>query len=287
MALSVLTLVKGRRPQLHNLITGLAQSTPLPDELVIAAMDKLTADELPDAPYPIRLVSVPQTGRTLPLAKARNAAAHAASGDTLILLDVDCIPHPEMCAVLAKAVEDTQGVVMGETYYLPDGALDTPWTVYDLHARAEHHPRRPTLAPGEVRREDNYAMLWRLCIALSKATFLKIGGFDEGYTGYGGEDTDFAYRLREAGVPFHLVGAFAYHQYHPVYRPPVKLVEDLAANTRRFRKTWGAWPMGGWLAGLRDMGLIAWEEDGTRLEVLREATPQEIEQAFVADGKGY
>nr|WP_246046228.1 galactosyltransferase-related protein [Rarobacter faecitabidus] len=31
-----------------------------------------------------------------------------------------------------------------------------------------------------------------MTFALSSATWQRIGGFDEGYCGYGGEDTDFA-----------------------------------------------------------------------------------------------
>ena len=287
MSLSVLTLVKGRRPQLRNLIAGLSQSTLLPDELVVAAMDELSREELPSAPYPIRIVSVTQTGRTLPLAKARNAAAQTASGDTLMFLDVDCIPGPTACSVLAQAASLGEMLLMGQPHYLREGELPDHWTIDDLYAASEVHPRRPLVPPGALRREHNYAMLWSLVMAMQRSVFEAVGGFDEGYTGYGAEDTDFAYRLREAGVPFYHLAAPVFHQYHPVYRPPVKLVEDLAANSRRFRKTWGEWPMGGWLAGLRDMGLIAWDEHGTQLEVLREATPQEVEQAFVADGKGY
>lgn len=284
---SVLTLVRGRRPQLRNLVTGLAESEESPRELVIAAMDDLSPAELPDAPFPLRIVRVPQPGSVLPLAAARNAAAEAARGEVLLFLDVDCVPHPALCTVLAKAARDTGGVVMGEVYYLPEGALDAPWRAADLHARAEHHPRRPTLAEGEVRPAPNYALLWSLCIAMTRDTYARSGGFDVAYPGYGAEDTDFAFALEARGIPFHLVGAYAYHQYHPVYRPPVRLAEDLAANSRYFYAKWGRWPMEGWLAGLAELGIIAWTPEGDTIEYLRPATQQEIDDSLVRDGKGY
>ncbi len=47
------------------------------------------------------------------------------------------------------------------------------------------------------------------------ADFAAIDGFDAGYTGYGGEDTDFAMRVQEAGGSLWWVGgADAFHQHH-------------------------------------------------------------------------
>ncbi len=41
---------------------------------------------------------------------------------------------------------------------------------------------------------------------------------DTGYVGYGGEETDFAWRLEAAGIPMAWVGgAVAYHQHHAVH----------------------------------------------------------------------
>ncbi|MFD0427690.1 glycosyltransferase family 2 protein [Streptomyces zhihengii] len=48
-----------------------------------------------------------------------------------------------------------------------------------------------------------------------------MGGFCEQYTGYGGEDTDFAATATRSGVDLWWVGgAEAYHQHHPVHTPP-------------------------------------------------------------------
>ena len=272
---------------------GLAQSRVLPQELVIAAMDALTPDELPAVPFPVRIVPVsPGTEHggqthTLPLARARNTAARAATSDLLVFLDVDCIPAADLLPVLAKAATETKGVVMGEVRYLPEGEPKEGFGVEELRALSVEHPDRPRVPHGEIIESPAYHLLWTLCIAMEKRVFTKVGGLDEGYTGYGGEDTDFAFELERRGIPFHLVGATAFHQYHAVYRPPVTLARDIARNSQRFYDKWGGWPMDGWLAQLNDLGIIDWRSGSSRLTFLREPTDAEIAAAYKNDGTGF
>ena len=75
---SVLTLVRGRRAHLVNLIAGLNASTRKPDELVIAYMQDAPHADLPPTDFPVRAVFV--AGEAMPLAAARNRAAAAARG---------------------------------------------------------------------------------------------------------------------------------------------------------------------------------------------------------------
>ncbi len=287
---AVLTIVKGRRRQLRNLMLGLAQSDALPDEFIVAAMDALSPEQLPEVPFPVKIVAVATGGDppdALPLARARNTAAAAATSDTLLFLDVDCIPAADLVPVLAKAAHATQGVVMGEVRYLPEGEPRDGFTVDALRAVGVTHPDRPRVAPGQIIESPAYHLLWTLCIAMRASVFAKAGGLDEGYTGYGGEDTDFAFELQRRGIPFHLVGATAFHQYHAVYRPPVTLARDIARNSQRFFDKWGVWPMDGWLAELHELGLIDWRPGGRRLTFLREPTDAEISAAYKNDGTGF
>ena len=62
----------------------------------------------------------------------------------------------------------------------------------------------------------------------------RIGGWDEGYLGWGEEDLDFAYRLHRAGVPILFPDAseqYAVHLDHPV---PTTRAESLRRNALRF-----------------------------------------------------
>jgi GT2 family glycosyltransferase len=85
----------------------------------------------------------------------------------------------------------------------------------------------------------------------------EVGGFDEAFEGYGGEDTDFAFSLRARGIPLVWVGgADAYHQYHETSSPPWQHLDDILRNGALFAEKWGEWPMGGWLAAFAEAGAV-------------------------------
>jgi len=106
--ISVMTIAAGRDAHLHNLLAGLAAQSRPPDECIIAFMQRTPYDlgSLPDLPFPVHQIRVdaPEPD-ALPLARARNRAALAAAGDRLVFLDVDCIPHPELIADYARALD--------------------------------------------------------------------------------------------------------------------------------------------------------------------------------------
>ncbi len=121
-----------------------------------------------------------------------------------------------------------------------------------------------------MRRSAAHELFWSLSFAATPTTWDRCGGFDEAYVGYGGEDTDFGQRARAAGVDLAWVGgADAFHQHHPVSRPPVEHVDDILRNGAVFRARWGWWPMVGWLKEMEGMGLVrrdgdAWVRAGAR-----------------------
>ena len=145
--------------------------------------------------------------------------------------------------------------------YLPPLAPDrTAYGPADL-AKAEPHPARPVLKPGHVGRADP-RLFWSLSFAVAKADWRLSAGFDERYTGYGAEDTDFAQRVVACGGSMWWAGgAMAYHQWHPVSDPPVEHLEDIIRNANRFRRRWGWFPMEGWLEGFRALGMAAYDAE--------------------------
>ena len=273
MTVSVLTLVRGRAAHLAKLMEGLNRQTRRPDELVIAYMQDYPAACLPDTAFPVRTVFVP--GDPMPLAAARNRAAAAAAGDLLLFLDVDCIPSPDLVARYVQAAAAHDGILLGEVLYLPAGAADGPLD-YDLLARkGQRHPAKPAISADEVRAEADHGELWGLSFALPAAVWTQAGGMDERFVGYGAEETDFAARLAQAGVPMAWVGgAQAYHQHHAVHIPPLQHFDHILRNATLFRQTWGRWCMDYWLGQFRDRGLIAWDADA--ITTLRHPTAAEI-----------
>lgn len=275
MKLSLLTLVRGRRDHLSNLLAGVAAQTRAPDEVVIAYMQDARHDALPDPGVPVREIFIRDD--PMPLARARNAAAAAAGGDALIFLDVDCIPSPTLVGRYADVLATTPAVLLGEVCYLPAGAVSRALDFAALDRTGRRHPAKPRIAPDEVRAVPSHGELWGLSFALSRAAWDRAGGMDEAYVGYGAEETDLAARLEAAGVPMAWVGgATAYHQHHAVHVPPFQHFDHIVRNARLFHDRWGRWCMDYWLDQFAAAGMIEWQPDSDAITVLRTPTIAEI-----------
>jgi hypothetical protein len=278
MTVAVVTIVAGRHEHLTNQQLGLRTGSRLPDVYVVVAMDDSTALQisrtgpLADSGTRVLPLSIAVDDSGLPLAAARNAGAAAAldaGADTLIFLDVDCVPAPQLVASYAGAVaaEQASQLICGVVRY-----LDADVDIADVYAGApvgQPHPARPTPAPGAVIASKDWQLFWSLSFAVSADTWLALGGFSEQYTGYGAEDTDLGYRAFQAGIDISWIGgADAYHQYHPTERPPVRHLHDIVANATVFHARWGFWPMDGWLTAFRDLGLADYDPKLDRWTVI-------------------
>ncbi|WBH15833.1 glycosyltransferase family 2 protein [Sphingomonas radiodurans] len=272
----MLTIVRNRTAHFVNLVEGLRRSSLQPTELVVVDM----SDEpiaAPSTTFPVKILRLPTTG--LPLAMARNRAAGAATSKRLLFLDVDCIPLRECLATLNAALDSNDALLCADVRYLGPGDAGNDWTDVELLQAGRSHPARPFPTNG-VRRERNAGLFWSLTFAMHRARFASLGGFDERFSGYGAEDTDFGFRADAAGVPLLFVGgAIACHQHHPVYNPPLQHFNDIIRNAQLFKTIWSVWPMEGWLEAFQAIGLIAFEDD--RLIVLRSPDPAEIVKAQV------
>lgn len=290
MKLSVLTLVRDRRDHLVNLMKSLESQQQRPDELVIAWMQPAREIDLPETAFPVHHVMI--EGEALPLARARNAAVEAASFEALVFLDVDCIASPALIARYHHALLTRSALYIGEVHYLPADAVRYEDSgEIDLERLAElgeRHPARPALPPQALYHEPDHGQLWGLSFGLRRTDHLRAGGMDEGYVGYGGEETDYAWRLAAAGIPLYWVGgALAWHQHHPLYAPPYPHLEAIVANARRFHARWGHWCMDYWLGQFRDAGIIAWSPDADDIQMLRAPTDQEIRAARLPQSARY
>jgi len=274
MAMSVLTLVKNRSAHLAELIEGLRRSESVPGELIVVDMGgDWTAPE--STPFPVRVIGMPSA--TLPLAKARNAAAAAATSEQLLFLDVDCIPARTLIGCLVKHLDRTHGVICADVRYLGPGELTGEWQEESLLAVAQAHPVRQFPSTG-LRRESNAGLFWSLAFAMRRSAFFRLGGFDEAFSGYGAEDTDFGFRAQRAGVDLYFCGgAGAFHQCHDVFDPPLQHFDDIVVNAMTFQRKWNVWPMAGWLTQFESMGLI--ERSDWELTVVRAPTSDEISRA--------
>ena len=287
---SVLVITGNRDAHLARVLQGLERSFRRPDQVVVVFMGQ-SDGAVPATDLPVTVGHVP-AGHGLPLAAARNKASRLATGDVLVFLDVDCIPSADAVGILAAETAAHPGaLVMGTPRYLaPDwratlaaaGVAADPClpgrgpTDGDLRTRSVPHAGRAHLRPGP---SDEWHLVWTLVMAVGREDLARIGGFDEGFSGYGAEDTDLAFRARDAGLTLRFSPAEAFHQHHGVMTPPLHHLEDILVNARRFRQVHGRWAMEGWLRAFADAGLIAWDPEGERLELLRHPTEAELTAA--------
>ena len=281
MPVSVLTLVRNRTAYLHGLLAALAAAPDPPSDVVVAVCG---GDDprpgAPEAPFPVRFLQMEGAGERIPYSPARNACARAAASGRLLFLDADCVPLPGALAAFGAALAARDAVVIGEVLYLPPGVDVDPADVGSLAALGRPHPARPRPPAEGWAPSDRYDLVWGLSIGVRRNTFLSLGGFDEGYGGYAGEDTDWAEAARQAAVPLVVAaGATVAHRHHDVFEPPVQQLAATVANAQRFRDKWGWWPMGGWLQGFADLGLIEWAPEAARATVVRGPTAAEVEAA--------
>ncbi|MGB7409239.1 MAG: galactosyltransferase-related protein [Pontixanthobacter sp.] len=285
MKISVCTLAHGRDEHLCNLVRGLQMANEQPHELVIAVMQDREYD-LPATRFPVRQIVMGSTDT--PLAHARNVAAETAKGELLVFQDVDCIPHPDLLGDYRAACDATSGVFMGEVGYLPKGAVEQRLDFDAFDRVAVKHSERAGPPEAAVGPCNDYRCFWSLNFALRKEDFALVGGFDEHYVGYGGEDTDFGRMIAENDIPIWWVrGAKSYHQYHSHHMPPVHHLDSVLANAMVFQRKWGRPTMEHWLRAFTLMGLIERAGDGFRK--LREPneddlalTRQQADQPFAS-----
>ncbi|MFI8568060.1 glycosyltransferase family 2 protein [Rhodococcus sp. NPDC078407] len=269
MKIAVVTVVAGRHEHLGAQVRGLrAAEGEQADHIVVSMGDDAIADVLTEAGSTALCLEIPVDG-ALPLAQARNLGATAAidrGAELLVFLDVDCIPGPDLVELYARAAAESsneRSLLCGPVTYLQKRHVGTEGPA--LMSLTRPHPARPNPPTGIVEHGDNFDLFWSLSFAVTTRTWTELDGFCEDYTGYGGEDTDFAATAEASGMGLRWVGgAHAYHQWHPVSDPPVEHLDDIVANARRFFDRWGRWPMVGWLDAFAARGLVEFGHAGIR-----------------------
>ncbi len=156
----------------------------------------------------VRLLVVPHAGP----AAARNAGAAQAGGRVLAFTDDDCRPEADWLVALEATLARHPDAVLGgrtrnglpeNTYSAASQAL-----VDYLYAYHAAHPERPRFFASNN-------------LALSRASFDAIGGFDATFRQAAGEDREFCHR--------------AHHARHPlVYVPEAVVSHEHSLGARSF-----------------------------------------------------
>ncbi|QKE85736.1 glycosyltransferase [Arthrobacter sp. NEB 688] len=137
---------------------------------------------------------------------ARNAGARRARGDVLVFLDADCAPEPSFLRTITRLPRLLpEAVVVGRRRHADlatvpvDAPVETGGPEHELTEPA--WLREAYAGSGDLLHADalSFRHVISAAVACSRWWFDHVGGFDEGFTAYGGEDWEWAARAWEAG----------------------------------------------------------------------------------------
>lgn len=205
-----------QQAQLQRTLAALARQTHPTDLLEVVVADD-GSPEPPRVPDGVRLVR--QEDRGFRLSAVRNLGARAASGDILCFLDADTAPEPAYVARLAALPSALPDVVaVGRRRHAELDRADAAEPVEEAGPRLEL-PEPTWLADAYRGSRDlldadarSYRFAIGAVLACSRWLLDDVGGFDESFDAYGGEDWEWAHRawLGGAGLA-HVPGAVAWH----------------------------------------------------------------------------
>ena len=123
-------------------------------------------------------------------AAARNDGAHRASGDVLVFVDADVLPHADAFERIRSAFESSPELIAVFGSY--DDSPEAPGTVSGFRNLLHHHVHQQ--APGPA------TTFWAGLGAVRRDAFLRVGGFDsERYRTPSIEDIELGVRLARVG----------------------------------------------------------------------------------------
>ena len=197
--ISVITPTHNRRALLEKKLRALARPEvhgDIPFEAIVV-LDNCTDDTLAflesyvdETPYPLRWAETPG----LHAAGARNRGAALAYGKILLFSDDDAIPLANWLPANAQAHEQS-GVVAVSRLVLP-----------------------PHLQHGAtISGVQGWWVTSGASTSLEKTVFEQLGGYNETFATYGGEDPELGWRLHQAGIQHAFVGDTALEHWDEHY----------------------------------------------------------------------
>ncbi|AMY17776.1 MULTISPECIES: glycosyltransferase [Nocardiaceae] len=214
VSVSVVVPYYRQQSQLTMVLAALERQDFPRDRLEVIVADD-GSPEPPRVECALPVTVVRQEDRGFRAAAVRNLGAAAATGDVLCFLDADTVPEPGYVRALARLpslVPDALTVgrrrhadltALGRLPAPGDPLLDEPGWLVDAYRGSRD------LLDADDR---SYRHVISAVMCCRRTFFDEIGGFDESFTAYGGEDWELAHRAWLAGaVLAHVPAAVAWH----------------------------------------------------------------------------
>jgi GT2 family glycosyltransferase len=213
---SVVVVHYRQQAELDRTLAALRRQTHPTDRTEIIVVDD-GSPEPPVVPAGVRLLCQADDG--FRVAAARNLGASAATGDVLLFLDADTVPEPGYLTHMARLPAlAPETVVVGRRRHADLAGLPVDAPVEHAGPAAEL-PEPQWLRDAYRLTHDlldaddrAYRYVIGAALACSRWFFDRVGGFDEQFRTYGGEDWEWVYRAWLGGALLaHAAEAVAWH----------------------------------------------------------------------------
>lgn len=215
---SIVIPVYGQWPHTLACLRTLAAHPPVaPFEVLV--VDDGSPDDTPRLLPQVGGIRVLARGGNAGFVAACNDGAAAAHGDVLVFLNNDTVPQPGWLDVLLATFDaHTDAGIVGAQLVYPDGRLQEAGGVVFADGSAWNYGRFD--APDDPRyaslRDADYVS--GAALAIPRALFAAVGGFDPRYAPAYYEDTDLAFAVRAAGR-------------RVLYQPAARVLHDEGATS--------------------------------------------------------
>ncbi len=207
------------------------------DEVIVVDDHSDRPPTLPPQMRRVRLASLQRGNGPGNRAAARNEGWRACDTDIAVFLDGDMVPCPTFIDSLRHLHSEHHGAVVkparfaltqeeqtrGKAPCLRDVATEARW--FRGHASQSRETCTPT--PHWYYAASN-------ALSVERRYVEQIGGWDEGYHGWGEEDMDFAYSLHRAGLGFVFPEPQRLYAVHLDHDSADDWADSLERNARRF-----------------------------------------------------
>lgn len=214
--ISVVIPTYNRIDTLEHVIPGLLESSLDPRQYEILVCDSNSDDGTAEflaklaVNHPhLRHLPGPYNGR----AQARNAGINAAHSPIVLFTDADIIPSPDL---LARHLHRHAQAAVARRRSIAVVGMELQVSSLGEYRRLRDFPgERKPLHPRWRRRVDWLFFLTGNA-SVRRDDLVRLGGFDESFTGYGHEDLELGFRLSRAGVRLLYEPKAINFHWHPV-----------------------------------------------------------------------
>ena len=233
--ISVVIPTFNRRDTLEHVLPTLVQQSYPNTAFEICLSDSGSTDgtrEMVEAMHipNLHFITGPNRGRS----GARNRGIQAARGDIILFTDADILADQHLLEEHAKihAMEPHTAMVGCEVQV--DTLDEYHETVAHPEKRRLTHRRRHRLLPWYFYLTGN--------ASAPREALLRVGMFDEQFTGYGHEDIELGYRLQRAGLPIRYHPEAVNYHWHPLsFEERCEKMRLSGVSTVRFYRKYKDW----------------------------------------------